>query len=507
MYEPDEPRFTPEEIAELLRQNPEYPSSLAGDPYWPEDLAEALANAPHFAEPADPLPYESYRYVGTHNAFVYNRFYGVVRQQDQTILGQLAYGVRGLMLDTYDWPASTIASKLGTGDVALAHGGFGPGTYIQKGAATFQTLKYELRRVIEFMKVNTRAVITIIIEDYANPVQTSQEIGEAVTEAGLAAGALLFTPADWLAQGGFPQLGWMRKNNKRLVIFTQRAARTANTFHQFDHCFENNYGTSNEAELCSERIESAAGRASGRKLVVFNHFPGGGQGAGVTPTTAMQKWRVEYGTAAEIAGKAQQAGFAGGRMFNSYWADRVIDCVNHLGEDREQSIFDYVNDLNARRFAFVEPGRDYRITSARDTSFHLTKYHGNYAKTGTEAVNHKLQSAEAVAPRYWFDEARVYLRTTAAGAGANVYVNAQNWYNLWYNDNAGTDEEWTVERRNKSTKGPLRIGEAVRFKSRRQTDDAKTPRYLSRESDNYLATRGEADSAPENLGIDWVLGR
>lgn len=504
MAEPVEPMFTREEMEELFRRHPEYPRSLAGDPYWPQDLAEALTNARHFNEPPDSLPYEDYRYVGAHNAFVYNRFSGVVRQQDQTILGQLTYGVRGLMLDTHNWPSSTVATKVGGGSVALAHGGFAASTYLQKGHGDFQTLKYELRRVIEFMKVNTDAVVTIILEDYADPVQTSDEIGQAVVEAGLAAGDLLYTPADHAGlQNRFPRLGWMRANNKRLLIFAQHAAATANVFHQFDHFFENRYGTSDEGEMCKERPESAASAAAGRKLVAFNHFPGAGQGSGVTPTTQMQKWRVEYRTAEAIILKAKRAGFAGGRMFNGYWADRVIDCVNHLGEGGELSIFDYVNDLNAGRHpTLVEPGRNYRITSRLG---HLGTYSGSYATWSAVPVRHRLESAEAVPPTTLPDKSPVYLRTTAAGAGSNVYLNAQNRFNLWYSDNSGTDEEWTIERVASGISGHIRIGEQVRFRSRRQSDDAKEPRYLSREGDNYLGTRSASDRDLKNKGIIWTI--
>jgi hypothetical protein len=486
-----------------------YPASIARDPYWSEDLAEALTNKPRFIEPGDDVNYEDYRYVGAHNAFVYNRFYEVVRQQDQTILGQLTYGVRGLMLDTYDWPSPTTDTKVGSGSVALSHGGFGDGTRLQKGTwnTEFQTLKYELRRVVEFMKANPKAVITIILEDYADPARTSAAVGGVVIEAGLAAGALLFTPADYRSAGNsFPTLGWMRTHNKRLLVFSQNAAETANVFHEFDHFFENAYGTSDERALCSERSESAASKAAGRKLVAFNHFPGPGQGSGVTPTTEMQKWRVEYGTAEAIMLKAKRAGFAGGRTFNGYWVDRVIDCSNHLEEEGDLTVFEYVNDLNTGHdLRLVEEGRGYHITSAAARNYHLAKYEGSYATAGKTAVSHRLQTAAAVRPELIADKAKVYLRTTAPGAGANDYLNAEDQFNLWYSGKAGTDEEWTVMRVDPRNTGPLRFGETVRFKSRRQSEDARAPRYLSRESDNYLGTRGEKDADPKNKGIDWII--
>ena len=493
-----------------LTELAQYPDQLPDDPYWSEDLDEALRNGNHFIEPEDAVLYEDYRYVGAHNAFTYQRLYPTVRQQDQTIIGQLSFGVRGLMLDTYDWSRASSGvqsdGKLGSGSVVLAHG-YDERNRVQKYNNKFQTLKYELRRVVEFMKVNSQAVITIVLEDYADKDVTAREIEDVIRDAGRA-GRILFTPADLHAAPGgkFPTLGWMRKRDKRLVVFTQVAAETSATFNQFDHCYENHYGTSDEAALCTERTESAASPALDRKLVVFNHFPGPDQGSGVTPTTAMQKWRVEYSTAHDILIKARNLGFAGKRIFNGYWADRVIDCVNHIGEDGALSIFDYVNELNVGSHALVVTDKGYQVTSSSNSSFHLAMYDGSYAKAGAPAVLHRLVSADAGRSGCLMSGDQVHIRTTAAGAGANVFINAQNWKNLWYSDNAGTDELWTIERVHALNDGFLRVGEKVRFRSERQTKDAGAARYLSRESDDYLATRGQSDHAAENKGIVWTLG-
>lgn len=233
-----------------------YPNQLPDDPFWQADLTEAQANADHFQEPLDAVEYADYRYVGTHNAFAYERFFQIVRQQDQSIISQLHFGVRGLMLDTYDWvPPSNEAEKRGPGDVVLSHPDLGFTSRAQKGHASYQTLKYELRRVVEFMKVHPKAVITVILEDYANATTTANEIKSVITDAGLASDDLIFRPSD-LNAGAFRTLGWMRQNNRRLVIFTQYAANTDVTFQQFDYCYENKYGTSDENDLCT-RVPSS----------------------------------------------------------------------------------------------------------------------------------------------------------------------------------------------------------------------------------------------------------
>src|SRR5205814_4736987 len=105
----------------------------------------------------------------THNSFTYPHFFRIIGQQEQSIIGQLTYGVRGLMLDTYNWTLSWPSSLQGAADakVCLSHGTPGDiGTVAQKGTLKYQSLKYELHRILEFMKVNPKAVITIILEDY-----------------------------------------------------------------------------------------------------------------------------------------------------------------------------------------------------------------------------------------------------------------------------------------------------------------------------------------------------
>ena len=102
MYVPDP--LSTDEVLALMRS---YPASLPDDPYWPQDLREALSNRSNFIEPGDNLKYVDYRYAGAHNAFTYPRFYPAVGQQDQTIIGQLTFGMRGLMLDTWDWTGTT----------------------------------------------------------------------------------------------------------------------------------------------------------------------------------------------------------------------------------------------------------------------------------------------------------------------------------------------------------------------------------------------------------------
>jgi len=308
------------------------------DPYWIEDVKQANANINHFMEPLDTVNYTDYRYVGSHNAFTDPHFFKIARQQDQPVLGQLTYGVRGLMFDTYDWnqgwPFALVGPR-GTA-VCLSHDAPGFVALVQKGTYQYQSLKYELRRVVEFLRVNPKAVVTIILENYANTLISTRAIEDVMMIE--AKYNVLLRPSDLIANQ-WPTLGWMRANNKRLVIFTQKGSDTQSTFRQFSYMVENKYDTIDEVELCTLRPESSGNKS----LVAFNNF----KSIGITAPVLLTKEAVEYETAQRITTNCQAKNFANGRLFNGYWVDRIIDSCNYLYANGEETIFEYVNDLNA----------------------------------------------------------------------------------------------------------------------------------------------------------------
>jgi hypothetical protein len=185
------------------------------------------------------------------------------------------------------------------------------------------------------MKVNPQAVITIIFENYANQLVTAQEIKAAMVDAEY---DVLFKPSDLIANQ-WPTLGWMRKNNKRLVIFTQRGLNTDVTFSEFYYMTENQYSTTDESALCVQRAESH----SAEPLVVFNNF----SGIPITVPVIVTQVQVQYHTAKRVITNCQARHFANGRIFNGYWADRVINSCEFLYKNQQETIFEYVNELNA----------------------------------------------------------------------------------------------------------------------------------------------------------------
>ena len=309
------------------------------DQNWAQDARQANANINHFVEPLDSVNYADYRYVGAHNAFTDPHFFKIARQQDQPILGQLSYGVRGLMLDTYNWNQGWPFTLVGPSGakVCLSHNAPGFVALVQKGTNKYQSLKYELRRVVEFMRANPQAIITIILENYADLLTTAKEIKEVMVEAKY---DVLFRPADFI-NNQWQTLGWMRQTNKRLVIFTQRSSNTDVTFNQFSRMLENQYSTIDEGKLCHLREES---HVAGQQLVAFNNFPG----IAITAPVLLTKGPAEYATAKRITTNCQAQNFANRRLFNGYWIDRIVDSCNFIySVIRQKTIFEYVNDLNA----------------------------------------------------------------------------------------------------------------------------------------------------------------
>lgn len=312
--------------------------AFLNDKEWTNDVQEANKNTNHFVEPSDDTKYTDYRYVGTHNAHVYPKFFKVVRQQDQSLLGQLTYGVRGLMLDTYTWDLSWPSSLVGpkNAKVCLSHPKPGALAFTQKGITTYQSLKYEMRRIVEFMKVNPKAVVTIIFENYSDNADLSREIKEVMAEAKYDP---LFKVAD--LTGEWPTLGWMRGNNKRLILFTQTGSNTDVTFSQFAYMTENQYSTTDENELCKLRAESK----NDKPLVAVNNF----SGLAVTMPVLSTRDRVKYEVVKRITTNCKAKNFANGRIFNGYWADRIVDSCNDLYGKKQKTIFEYVNELNANQ--------------------------------------------------------------------------------------------------------------------------------------------------------------
>lgn len=312
------------------------------DERYQEDIRQAEGNKDYFKEPADGLNYVQYHYVGAHAAEKYPRFFPQYALQDQPIPGLLAAGVRGVMLSTYDWDLNW-SSLLKEGiSVVCSHPAKESIVFRKNGKPLYQTLHYEMNRIFNFLKSHPKAVITIFFDDYADPGKMERDMREVIMKNGYNP---ILKPADWQAarqKGEWPTLGWMRKNNKRLLMFTQNyEAPTEYTWPVESYFWKNMYGTMNENIACHEEQHAAPGTPQpNRSLVCFGCY-------GNPSVTPNARNCFDYNSVKNLTGACQKKNFAQGKLFNGYWADHIINMANALVRDNKKTVFDYVNELNA----------------------------------------------------------------------------------------------------------------------------------------------------------------
>ncbi|HSC25072.1 MAG TPA: hypothetical protein VLB80_02545 [Candidatus Babeliales bacterium] len=316
------------------------------DDRYEEDIRQARTIKNYFKEPDDGLNYAQYHYVGAHAAEKYVRFFPEYTLQDQPVPSLLAIGVRGLMLSTYNWSLGW-SSILREGVSIVCSNPSKESTVFRKnGKPLYQTLHYEMNRIFNFLKENQQAIITILFDDYSDSRKMSRDIREIIMKNDYDP---LLKPSNWphaQQKGEWPTLGWMRKNNKRLVMFTQtHDQHTDVTWPTKYYFWENMYGSIDENMACTEEKEFVSNAIkNNRSLVSFKCY--GSVAANSTARNSKQCF--EYYFAKNLTISCQNRKFADGKIFNVYWADHIINAVNALIKDGKKTVFDYVNELNSQ---------------------------------------------------------------------------------------------------------------------------------------------------------------
>jgi len=314
------------------------------DDRYEEDMEQARGDRDYFKEPVDAINYAQYHYVGAHAAERYPRFFSQYPLQDQPIPGLLATGVRGLMMTTYNWSMSW-SSILKEGRSVVCSYPKEESTVFQKnGKPLYQTLHYEMNRIFNFLKSHPKAVITIIFEDYANPGKMVRDLREISIKNSYDP---ILRPSDWPAaqqKGEWPTLGWMRKNNKRLIMFTKvHDQHTEYTWPETNYFWHNMTGTMNDNIACTEEQHAAIEpHQPNRSLVSFGCY-------GNPSINPNRRDCLDYNALKDLTTTCQKKGFAKGKLFNGYWANYIISVVNGLVRDGKKTIFDYVNELNVMK--------------------------------------------------------------------------------------------------------------------------------------------------------------
>ena len=312
------------------------------DDRYEEDMAQANSNKNYFNEPGDAINYAQYHYVGAHAAQKYKRFCPEYPLQDQPIPGLLTTGVRGLMIGVFNWELGW-SSIIREGLSVICSDPRKESTVFRKnGKPLYQTLHYEMNRIFNFLKSNPKAVITILFDDYADTAKILQDITSITMKNNYDP---ILKPSDWPAaqqKGEWSTLGWMRSNNKRLVLFTRIHKEHTNfTWPMKNYFCENMAGTMNENIACSYATRFAAGsNQKTRSLVSFGCY-------GNVSVAPDRKRCFDYNAAKNLTRSCQQKNFARGKLFNGYWADYVISIANTLVQEGKKTLFDYVNELNA----------------------------------------------------------------------------------------------------------------------------------------------------------------
>lgn len=221
--------------------------------------------------PTDPesqgtgLPFNRYSWLTTHNSYALqgessatgSLLLSPTNQQDN-VTSQLKNGVRGLMLDMYDFE----------NDIWLCHS-FGGNCY---NFTAFQPAINVLKEIQAFLEANPSEVITIFIEDY---VTSPQGLTKVFNASGL---TKYWFPVSRMPKDGgdWPLLSDMISQNQRLLVFTSKSAKEASEgiAYEWNYVVENQYGDDGmKAGTCQNRSESSPMNTKSRSLVLMNYFP------------------------------------------------------------------------------------------------------------------------------------------------------------------------------------------------------------------------------------------
>ncbi|GMY12853.1 PI-PLC X domain-containing protein At5g67130-like isoform X1, partial [Fagus crenata] len=210
------------------------------------------------------LPFNKYAFLTTHNAYAIEgepSHTGVPRvtftNQEDNITQQLNNGVRGLMLDTYDFQ----------GDVWLCHSSGGQCYDFTAFEPAIDTLK----QIEAFLSANPTEIVTLILEDY---VQAPNGLTKVFTNAGL---MKFWFPVTNMPKNGqdWPLVSHMVANSQRLLVFTSIRSKeeSEGIAYQWNYMVENQYGDRGmHAGNCPNRADSSPLNDITKSLVLVNYF-------------------------------------------------------------------------------------------------------------------------------------------------------------------------------------------------------------------------------------------
>ncbi|GJN01238.1 hypothetical protein PR202_ga18489 [Eleusine coracana subsp. coracana] len=210
------------------------------------------------------LPFNRYSWLTTHNSFAVVGTKSPIGSaiiappnQEDSVTSQLNNGVRGLMLDAYDF----------NNDVWLCHSFNGKCfafTAYQPGLSV-------LKEIEAFLEGNPSAVITIFLEDYT----AAGSLGKVIAAAGLTKFLFPVEKMPEKQEEKWPLLRDMIAQNHRLLVFTSKQGKEATDglAFQWTYVVESQYGSDGLAQgQCRNRGESRPMDSKAQSLVLMNFF-------------------------------------------------------------------------------------------------------------------------------------------------------------------------------------------------------------------------------------------
>ncbi|MED6149772.1 hypothetical protein PIB30_065774 [Stylosanthes scabra] len=210
------------------------------------------------------LAFNKYSWLTTHNSYAVSGTKSetgssiiAATNQDDDVAHQLNNGVRGLMLDMYDFE----------NDIWLCHSIGGQCFNV----TSFQPAINVLREIKSFLEANPTEIVTIFIEDY---VTSSQGLSKVFNASEL---NKYWFPVSRMPKNGedWPTVDDMVNKNQRLIVFTSNSSKEASEgiAYQWNYVVENQYGDGGmKAGSCPNRVESSAMNTKSRSLVLQNYF-------------------------------------------------------------------------------------------------------------------------------------------------------------------------------------------------------------------------------------------
>ncbi|XP_066346694.1 PI-PLC X domain-containing protein At5g67130-like [Miscanthus floridulus] len=213
------------------------------------------------------LPFNRYSWLTTHNSFAVvgtksplgSAIISPPNQED-SVSEQLKNGVRGLMLDAYDF----------NGAVWFCHSFHGrclPFTAYVPALSV-------LTEVRVFLEANPSEVVTVFLEDYAAPGSLSNAFNAAGLSKYWFPESLMPSPSKG-GGGDWPLLKDMIADNHRLIVFTSKKGKqgTEGLAYEWDYVVETQYGSEGMSDGgCPKRSESRPMDSKAQSLVLLNFF-------------------------------------------------------------------------------------------------------------------------------------------------------------------------------------------------------------------------------------------